>query len=56
MLMVSRRYQPTPEQVEDPALRRAWSGAATEEQTIQIAFEELRSLRERLHAVEGKVS
>lgn len=56
ILMASRRYQPTPDQAEDPVLRRAWSGAATEEETIQAAFEELRELRARLHHFEGTVS
>lgn len=54
--MPSPRYQPTPEQAEDPALHRAWFAGATQEEALQVAYEELCDLRARLRDFEGTVS
>lgn len=49
------KYRPTPEQAEEPVLRTAWQRGLSTSDTIQLIFEELTKLRERLHHYEARV-
>jgi len=52
--MKSKPYEPTPEQAEDPTLRRCWHERATEAETIQVVAVELRTLRAQLRQYEAQ--